>query len=111
MQRAQAHLSRPAAAGKPVIAGRSGGVPEAVKEDETGLLVEGTDVDELVAAIRRLAGAEDLRRRLGATGRARVERAFTWEQSARELAAFHARLTAATEADIRRASEDARAHA
>ena len=46
-----------AASGKPVIGGNSGGVPEAVQRDVTGLLVDGS-VDEVVKAIRRLATSE-----------------------------------------------------
>ena len=41
-----------AASGLPAIGGRSGGVPEAIAENETGLLVGGVDPDELAAALR-----------------------------------------------------------
>jgi phosphatidyl-myo-inositol dimannoside synthase len=78
-----------AATGKPVIGGRNGGVPEAVAEDETGLLVEGTDPAELVAAIIRLGASPELRRQLGDAGRKRVLAQFTWNSAAAAVLALH----------------------
>jgi glycosyltransferase involved in cell wall biosynthesis len=66
------------AAGKAVIASRTGGVPEIVADGETGLLVPPGDVGALAGALRRLAGDEALRERLAAGGEERVRR-FTWE--------------------------------
>jgi phosphatidylinositol alpha-1,6-mannosyltransferase len=77
------------AAGLPVIAGDSGGVPEAVADGETGLLVSGTSVDQLRDTLTRLARSPDLRRTLGAAGRARAERQFSWEQAASRVTAIH----------------------
>jgi phosphatidylinositol alpha-1,6-mannosyltransferase len=77
------------AAGLPVIAGDSGGVPEAVADGETGFLVSGTSVDQLRDTLTRLARSSDLRRTLGAAGRARVERHFSWEQAASRVTAIH----------------------
>jgi phosphatidyl-myo-inositol dimannoside synthase len=82
-----------AATGKPSIGGRNGGVPEAVADGETGLLVEGTDGGELADAIRTLAMSPTLRATLGAAGRQRVVRSFTWERAAREVEALHRELT------------------
>ncbi|MCE9590105.1 MAG: glycosyltransferase family 4 protein [Planctomycetes bacterium] len=78
-----------AACGKPTIGGRSGGVPEAVGENETGLLVGGTDADELATAIAQLAGDEGLRRRMGEAGRKRVVERFTWPRAAEAVAGIH----------------------
>ena len=78
-----------AATGKAVIGGRNGGVPEAVAEDETGLLVEGTDASELAAAIARLGESPELRQRLGQTGRKRVLEHFTWNNAAAAVLALH----------------------
>ncbi len=82
-----------AAAAKPVIGGRNGGVPEAVADGRTGLLISGTDVAELAQAIRTLAASPEQRRRMGTEGRERVEREFTWDRAAEKLDAFHRRLT------------------
>jgi phosphatidylinositol alpha-1,6-mannosyltransferase len=80
-----------AAAGLPSIGGRSGGVPEAVEDDVTGVLVSGTDVDELAGAIARLTVSPDLRLRLGSAARSRAER-FSWTRAAESVSALHHRL-------------------
>ena len=64
------------AAGKPVVASRSGGIPETVTDGETGLLVSPGSVPELAAAIIRLARDPELRARLGRAGRAKVVREY-----------------------------------
>jgi phosphatidylinositol alpha-1,6-mannosyltransferase len=78
-----------AAAGVVAIGGRSGGVPEAIEDGVTGLLVEGTDAQELAAAIARLLDDAALRQRMGAAGRARVLEQFTWECAAERVEAIH----------------------
>jgi phosphatidylinositol alpha-1,6-mannosyltransferase len=78
-----------AASEVPVIAGTSGGTPEAVAADRTGLLVSGTSVEELQQALRRLAGSPPLRRSLGAAGRARALREFSWDRAVRQVSAVH----------------------
>lgn len=74
------------AAGRPVVAFRSGGAPEVVADGETGLLVPAGDVEALAAAIRRLAEDSELRERLGAAGQARMLGRFTLERQAARLA-------------------------
>ena len=61
-----------AAAARPVVASRVGGLVEAVADGETGILVPPGDAPALAAAIRRLAADAALRARLGAAGRDRV---------------------------------------
>jgi len=61
------------AAGAPVVASRIGGVPEAVTDGESGLLVPPGDAGELAGALDRLIGDRALRERLGAGALARVE--------------------------------------
>jgi phosphatidylinositol alpha-1,6-mannosyltransferase len=85
-------LLEAAAAGLPVIAGDSGGVPEAVAQGETGLLVSGVSVEELQRALLSLASSPSMRRSLGAAGRARVKRDFSWERAAAQVAALHERV-------------------
>jgi phosphatidylinositol alpha-1,6-mannosyltransferase len=70
--------------GLPVVAHAIGGVPEAVIDGETGLLVAPGDGAALTAAFARLLGDPVLRRRLGDAGRARA-RAHTWHDSALSL--------------------------
>ncbi len=78
-----------ASSGKPTVGGNSGGVPEAVTDGTTGLLVSGTDVDELVAVIGRLIDDTVLRVRLGRAGRQRVIQDFTWQRAAEIVWAAH----------------------
>ncbi len=67
------------ACGKPVIGGRSGGVPDAVAEGVSGLLVNPESPDDVSAALIRLLTNEELATRLGEQGRQRVIRDFEWD--------------------------------
>lgn len=67
-----------AALGKPVVAGRSGGAPEAVVDGDTGILVDPESVVSLAQALERLILDGDLRGRLGAAGLLRVRKSFQW---------------------------------
>lgn len=62
----------------PVVAGDSGGAPETVT-GETGIVVDGRDLPGLIEALDRLLSDDALRARMGAAGRAHVERNWTWE--------------------------------
>lgn len=72
-------LLQAASAGVPIVASRVGGIPEAVREGENGLLVPPGDSAALGAAIDRLLADPVLRHRLGAGGRALMRRAFSIE--------------------------------
>jgi phosphatidylinositol alpha-1,6-mannosyltransferase len=61
-----------AAFGKPVIAGRSGGAPEAVIDGVTGLLVNPLDIDDIAQAMVKLLTNEALALKLGEQGYRRV---------------------------------------
>ena len=65
------------AAGKPVVAYDTGGVPEMVVEGETGLMVEPGDVEGLADRMVRLADDAELRRRLGAAAAERARTEFS----------------------------------
>jgi hypothetical protein len=64
------------ASGVPVIASRTGGLPEIIRDGETGLLVE-NDAACVGGALRRLLSDDALRRKLGESGRAMVAGGFT----------------------------------
>jgi len=64
--------------GRPVVASAVGGLLDLVVDGETGLLVAPGDVGELRAALERLLGDAELRRRLGAAGRRRIGEHFSW---------------------------------
>lgn len=71
------------ALGKPVVAARSGGIPEAVQDGHTGILVPPGDAQALAAALRYLLQHPEQARAMGAAGRQRVEQHFTVAQMAR----------------------------
>ena len=73
------------AAGLPVLAGNSGGAPDAVRHGETGYVVDGRSVSTVAARLVQLLQDEALRKRLGAAGRAWVERDWTWTVAADRL--------------------------
>ena len=66
-----------AAAGVPVIGFNAGGLPEAVVDGETGILVSPENVEELRAAIATLIDDDDLRHRMGAAGQQRMQSEFS----------------------------------
>jgi glycosyltransferase involved in cell wall biosynthesis len=65
------------AAGLPVVATAVGGVPELVREAETGVLVPPRDTEALAAALGALVADGELRERLGEAARRRAEREFS----------------------------------
>jgi len=75
----------------PVIASRIGGVPEIVRDGETGYLVEPRDEDGLRAALEELLRDKKKAARMGTAGRELVLENFTWERCvARCIAAYGA---------------------
>jgi glycosyltransferase involved in cell wall biosynthesis len=73
------------AAERPVVATAIGGTDEAIVSEESGLLVPPRDPAALAVAIGRLQGDPALARRLASAGRARVEREFSADRTAREV--------------------------
>jgi phosphatidylinositol alpha-1,6-mannosyltransferase len=73
------------ASGLPVIAGRSGGVVDAVRDGKTGLLVSAEDEAEIADAIHLLLTTPDLCRRLGSEGRRWTVCQMNWETAAKRL--------------------------
>ncbi len=70
------------ALGKPVVAARSGGIPEVVQEGQTGLLVPPHDSQALAEAISYLLQHPTHAQALGEAGRQRVQQYFTAERMA-----------------------------
>jgi phosphatidylinositol alpha-1,6-mannosyltransferase len=79
-------IAEASACGIPVVAGRSGGIPEAVRDGETGLLVDAERAEAVRDALRVLLDDEALRARLGGAGRHAVETYYNWDRVARDLA-------------------------
>jgi len=68
-----------------VVAGRSGGAPDAVLDGETGEVVDGTDVGAVAAAIVGLLRDSDRATAMGTAGRVWVQRNWTWDAAAHSL--------------------------
>jgi phosphatidylinositol alpha-1,6-mannosyltransferase len=64
---------------KPVVAGRSGGIPDAVVHEETGLLVNPADVAAIADAIVRLLADPPYAAKLGEQGRRRATGELSWD--------------------------------
>jgi phosphatidyl-myo-inositol dimannoside synthase len=74
------------ATGVPVVAGRSGGAPETVREGDTGYVVDGWSVAEIAQAVTRILQDPDLAARMGAAGRQWVSESWCWRTHAARLA-------------------------
>lgn len=81
--------------GVPVIGARSGGIPDAVREGETGLLVSPTEVGEAAAAISALLEDTAIAHRLATGGRMAVEQFYNWGRVAKDLRRLGDEVTAA----------------
>ncbi len=77
-----------AACGRPVVVGDSGGARESLVDGATGLLVDGGDVGLVAEAVGSLLADPARAGAMGAAGRARVERHFTWPRAAEQLAGW-----------------------
>ena len=77
---------------RPLVATRVGGMPEAVRHEQTGLLVPPADPPALAAAIERLLADREEARRLGKAGRALMLERFTLERTGDDLSALYERL-------------------
>jgi phosphatidyl-myo-inositol dimannoside synthase len=73
-----------AACRKPSVAGNAGGTASAVRHEVTGLLVDGTDLDDITQGLKRLLEDTELANRLGEAGYQRVLAEFSWERVARK---------------------------
>jgi phosphatidylinositol alpha-1,6-mannosyltransferase len=77
-----------AAVGRPVIAGDSGGAPEAVIPGKTGLVVDPTRPEPLAEAITPLLLDTDRAQAMGKAGAEWIHREWTWEHMANRLKAL-----------------------
>lgn len=82
------------ASGTPVVAARVGGLPIAVADGRTGLLVDGHDPDEWADALERLLDDDDARVAMGERATVWAER-FSWDNTAVRLAEIYEKAVAA----------------
>jgi phosphatidylinositol alpha-1,6-mannosyltransferase len=74
-----------AACGLPVVAGKSGGAPDAVRDADTGVLVDGREISQVADAVSGLLVDPDRARAMGARGQAWVRDQWTWERTVEDL--------------------------
>ncbi|MCZ6689059.1 MAG: glycosyltransferase family 4 protein [Planctomycetota bacterium] len=72
------------AAGKPVVSTRTDGIPEAIRQGETGILVPAGRVDPLCLALDLLLRSPSLRKRLGEAARRAVVSEYSWDRVVRD---------------------------
>lgn len=70
---------------KPVIGTTTGGISDAIKDGQTGLLVEEQNPGELAGAIQKILGNESLKHSLGQQGRQRVLDEANWDSVTNRL--------------------------
>ncbi|MEO8199158.1 MAG: glycosyltransferase family 4 protein [Gemmatimonadota bacterium] len=78
-------LVEASACGVPVVGGRSGGIPDAVRDGETGLLVDSIDPASVAGALHAVLSDASLAARLGRGGRKAVETHFNWDRVTQEM--------------------------
>ncbi len=91
-------LLQAASAGVPIIASRVGGIPEAVRDGENGLLVPPGDVAALRETISRLLADPEYRRKLGAGGQELMAREFSVDAMVEGNLAVYRELVCRTDA-------------
>ena len=74
--------------GLPVLAGNSGGAPDAVKQSETGLVVSGTDEKQIASAAIELLNNSDSSKKMGLAGRQWIVNNWRWETWSKEFEAL-----------------------
>lgn len=95
------------AMGKPVIAARSGGLPDIVADEETGLVVPPDNVEALRGAMARLLANPEERARMGAAGKQRVAARFAASAVAARIEETYTGLLAGGHAAPQMATGDA----
>lgn len=65
--------------GLPVVGTRVGGIPEAIREGQTGLVVEAGDIDQLRQALIRILDDPHEAARMGKNGRAWIDAERNWD--------------------------------
>jgi glycosyltransferase involved in cell wall biosynthesis len=82
------------AAGRPVLAGAVGGIPDLVEHERTGFLVPPEAEETFAARLVELAGDPARGRALGSAGRNKLEREFSWAGMVERTRTLYADLVA-----------------
>ena len=76
-----------------IVASRTGGIPDMIVEEETGLLAKPQDAQSLAEGLMRLLEDDGLCRRMGENARRKVEREFSMEKNIRQLLDIYAEVS------------------
>ncbi|HZI23229.1 MAG TPA: glycosyltransferase family 4 protein [Gemmatimonadales bacterium] len=87
-------LVEASSSGLPVVAGNSGGIPDAVRDGETGFLVPPEEPAAFADAICRLLADPSAAQRMGYNGRRAVETHYNWDRVVRDLRDIEAQVVA-----------------
>lgn len=74
---------------KPVVVSNVGGLPEVVKDGETGIIVEKQNPKQTAEAIEKLILNKSLREQLGRNGRQRVEKKYNFSENIEQMVEFY----------------------
>jgi phosphatidylinositol alpha-1,6-mannosyltransferase len=96
-------LSEASSCGIPVVGGSSGGIPDAIRDNETGLLVDAERPEPVIHAVRLLLENRNLARRLGEGGRKAVESFYNWDRVTSDVARMGSELGARGSSPVRAA--------
>jgi len=88
-------LVEASACGRPVVAGNSGGIPDAVRDGETGFLAPPEEPAAFADAICRLLADPAAAQRMGQNGRRAVETYFNWDRVVRDLREIESQVVGA----------------
>jgi len=98
-------LAEAMATGLPCVASRTGGMPDIVANEVTGVLVERGDVEGLTQALHRLAANTNIREQMGREARRRAEEQFDWSVPAARLASLYRQQLTAEPAGVHRPAD------
>ncbi|WP_440998694.1 glycosyltransferase family 4 protein [Fodinibius sp. SL11] len=71
----------------PVIGSKTGGIPDAIVDGQTGLLIAENNIEELSEAMWKMITDSDMARRMGKVGRERILSEINWDTSAQRILA------------------------
>jgi glycosyltransferase involved in cell wall biosynthesis len=76
----------------PVVSTRSGGIPELIRDGITGVLVDRADSHQLADAFARILTDNEVRSRMGPSGRRHVAKPFSWDTVSESYVSLYERL-------------------
>ena len=76
------------ACGKPVIAGNYGGIADAIEDQKSGYIIDGTDLNTVTNTIRSLIENVNKRNTIGQYGLNRARRSFDWKTISKQIAPY-----------------------